>query len=146
MLELLPDLHAELRLYEGPLHTRGPLDDVDNILLHLDGKGVPDLDRFRSSLDSLLTGWDAHHNDVQPLHGDSHPDNLLVTPSGPVWIDFEDTWLGPVAWDLACLGDEEAAQRIVDIHGGEAAPSDVEFHVRARTMFGTLWGVLVEWS
>ncbi|MDX3662651.1 aminoglycoside phosphotransferase family protein [Streptomyces sp. ID05-26A] len=146
VLELLPGLHAELRLYEGALPTRGPLDDVDNVLTHLDGLGVPDLDRFRDLRDELLADWDAHYNDVQPLHGDSHPGNLLITPSGPVWNDFEDAWRGPVAWDLACLGNDEAAQRTVEIYGGGAAPSDVEFHVRTRTMFGTLWGVLMEWS
>ncbi|MGW6445325.1 phosphotransferase family protein [Lentzea sp. NPDC055074] len=144
VLALLPDLHAELRLYEGELPLRGPLDDVDNILSYLDGLGVPDLDRFRTWRDSL--NWTEHHNDVQPLHGDSHPGNLLVTPSGPVWNDFEDAWHGPIAWDLACAGNEEAAQRTVEIYGGGAASSDVEFHIETRRMFSTLWGVLVKWS
>ncbi|WP_090068360.1 aminoglycoside phosphotransferase family protein [Lentzea flaviverrucosa] len=147
VLKLLPDLHAELRLYEGRLPTRGPLDDVDNVLTYLDGLGVPDLARFRQWRDDLLAGWPAHDNDVQPLHGDPHPGNVLVTPSGPVWNDFEDTWRGPRAWDLACSADkEEAAQRTVDIYGGGAAPSDVEFHAETRRMFGTLWGVLMQWS
>ncbi|GGN16752.1 hypothetical protein GCM10011609_67030 [Lentzea pudingi] len=144
VLKLLPDLHAELRLYEGELPLRGPLDDIDNILGYLDRLGVPDLGRFRTWRDSL--NWPEHHNDVQPLHGDSHAGNLLVTPSGPVWNDFEDTWRGPVAWDLACVGIEEAAQRTVEIYGGGAASSDVEFHTETRRMFGTLWDVLVQWS
>ncbi|MCX2951016.1 phosphotransferase [Lentzea sp. NEAU-D7] len=146
VLKLLPDLHAELRHYEGPLPTRGPLDDVDNVLAHLDGLGVPDLDRFRTWRDCASAQWTEHHNDVQPLHGDAHPANLLLTPSGPVWNDFEDTWLGPVAWDMACSADEGAAQRAVEIYGGGAAPSDVEFHVETRRMFSTLWGVLTQWT
>ncbi|WP_434449644.1 phosphotransferase [Lentzea sp. E54] len=146
VLKLMPDLHAELRHYQGALPTRGPLDDVDHVLTYLDGLGVPGLDRFRSWRDSLLTRWTAHYHDVQPLHGDAHPGNLLLTPSGPVWNDFEDAWLGPVAWDVACSTDEGAAPRAVEIYGGGAAPSDVEFHVETRTMFGTLWGVLMEWS
>ncbi|MET9227370.1 phosphotransferase [Lentzea sp. NPDC003310] len=146
VLKLLPALHAELRHYDGPLPVRGPLDDVDHVLAYLDSRGAPDLDRFRTWRDRLLLAWQDHYRDVQPLHGDAHPGNLLLTPSGPVWNDFEDAWLGPRAWDVACSANEEAAPRAVEIYGGEAAPQDVEFHVETRTMFGTLWGVLMEWS
>ncbi|SES11898.1 Thiamine kinase [Lentzea xinjiangensis] len=149
VLKLLPDLHAELRLYEGELPVRGPMDDVDNTLSYLESIGVGELEPFRERRAELLAAWDAHHHDVQPLHGDSHPGNLLMTASGPVWNDFEDTWRGPVAWDLACLAGaqgEEAAQRAVEIYGGGAASSDVEFHVEVRFLFGTLWGVLMERS
>ncbi|HEX8868076.1 MAG TPA: aminoglycoside phosphotransferase family protein, partial [Lentzea sp.] len=147
VLKLLPDLHAELRLYDGPLPARGPLDDTDHTLAYLSAHGVPDLEPFYSRRDELLAAWDAHHNDVQPLHGDPHYGNLLMTTSGPVWNDFEDTWRGPVAWDLACLADaagKEAAQRAVETYGGGAAPQDVEFHVEVRILFGTLWGLLIE--
>ena len=39
---------------------------------------------------------------------------MLVTPNGLVWNDFEDTWRGPLEWDLAVLArttrlDGEAA-------------------------------------
>ena len=37
---------------------------------------------------------------VQPLHGDAHLGNVL---GGPLWNDWEDTCLGPVGWDAACL-------------------------------------------
>ncbi|MFS8102370.1 aminoglycoside phosphotransferase family protein [Lentzea alba] len=146
VLKLLPDLHAELRSYAGPLPLRGPLDDVDNTLAYLEGRGVA-VEEFRERRDELLESWDAHYNDVQPLHGDSHYGNVLMTAAGPVWNDFEDTWRGPVAWDVACLAGargKEAAQRAVEIYGGGAAPSDVEFQLEARILFGTLWGVLME--
>jgi len=42
---------------------------------------------------------------AQPLHGDAHAGNVLVTPSGPMWNDFEDAWCGPVEWDYACASD-----------------------------------------
>ncbi len=46
----------------------------------------------------------AHENSqAVPLHGDAHPGNLLSTPTGPIWTDFEDAWRGPIDWDLACL-------------------------------------------
>jgi hypothetical protein len=147
VLKLLPDLHAELRLYDGDLPARGPLDDIDNTLAYMESIGVPELEPFRERQAELLLDWDAHYNAVQPLHGDSHYGNLLMTTAGPVWNDFEDTWRGPIAWDLACLAGasgKEAAQRAVEIYGGGAAPSDVEFHLETRILFGTLWGVLME--
>ncbi|MFD9698508.1 phosphotransferase family protein [Lentzea sp. NPDC059081] len=147
VLKLLPDLHAELRLYDGPLPSRGPLDDVDNTLSYLEGVGVPDLEPFRARRAELVERWDAHYNEVQPLHGDSHYGNVLMTSSGPVWNDFEDTWRGPIGWDLACLAGargEEAARRAVELYGGGTASSDVEYWLEVRILFGTLWGVLME--
>jgi hypothetical protein len=40
---------------------------------------------------------------LQPLHGDAHPGNVMNTADGPLWTDWEDTFLGPVEWDLASL-------------------------------------------
>lgn len=39
----------------------------------------------------------------QPLHGDAHPGNLMNTTDGLLWADWEDTFLGPVEWDLASI-------------------------------------------
>ena len=39
----------------------------------------------------------------QPLHGDAHPGNLLNTTMGLLWTDWEDTFLGPIEWDLASI-------------------------------------------
>ncbi|SDG23818.1 Phosphotransferase enzyme family protein [Lentzea fradiae] len=147
VLKLLPGLHAELRHYPGELPSRGPLDDIDNTLRYLEDAGVPDLEPFQARRDELLRAWDAHYDGVQALHGDSHDGNLLMTSSGPVWNDFEDTWRGPVAWDVACLAGargEEAARRAADLYGGEAASSNVEYWLEVRVLFGTLWGVLMD--
>ena len=40
---------------------------------------------------------------IQPLHGDAHLNNVLNGPDGPLWNDWEDTCLGPLGWDAACL-------------------------------------------
>ncbi len=37
----------------------------------------------------------------QALHGDAHLGNLMNTSQGLLWTDWEDTFLGPVEWDLA---------------------------------------------
>ncbi|MGI5502501.1 phosphotransferase family protein [Lentzea sp. CA-135723] len=146
LLKLLPDLHAELRHYDGDLPVRGPLDDLANTLAYLDNLHVP-LEPLHEHFASLRTRWNP--TDVQPLHGDAHHGNVLMTPSGPVWNDFEDTWRGPIAWDLACAigtNEEEAAQRAVETYGGGTTPSDVQYHLELRSFFATLWSVFKEHS
>ncbi|GKU76470.1 phosphotransferase family protein [Paenibacillus sp. L3-i20] len=36
-----------------------------------------------------------------PCHGDAHARNLLASPRGPLWMDFEDVSLMPAYWDKA---------------------------------------------
>lgn len=54
-------------------------------------------DRLEASLEALR-GFPR-----QPLHGDAHPGNLMNTTQGLLWTDWEDTFLGPVEWDLASV-------------------------------------------
>ncbi|QUQ68512.1 phosphotransferase [Kutzneria sp. CA-103260] len=103
----LASLHRALADYSGPLPTSGPLDDI-LLGLPLVGEHAPVLRAEHERLSALLpTGG-------QALHGDAHPGNVLATPAGLVWNDFEDTWRGPIEWDLAVL----ARTRLLD---GEAA-------------------------
>lgn len=39
----------------------------------------------------------------QPLHGDAHMGNLMNTTQGLLWTDWEDTFAGPVEWDIASI-------------------------------------------
>jgi Ser/Thr protein kinase RdoA (MazF antagonist) len=38
-----------------------------------------------------------------PIHGDAHLGNVLWSPDGPRWTDFENLFSGPVEYDLACI-------------------------------------------
>jgi hypothetical protein len=38
---------------------------------------------------------------AQPLHGDAHLGNVMSTTQGLLWTDWEDTFYGPVEWDVA---------------------------------------------
>ncbi|GLY66829.1 phosphotransferase [Amycolatopsis taiwanensis] len=91
----LAELHGPLREFPGELPT-GPVTEVRRWLDRLDGD-VP-VARLREILDGLVL-----EGPVQALHGDAHVGNLLATPAGPRWLDFEDTCRGPLGWDLACL-------------------------------------------
>jgi Ser/Thr protein kinase RdoA (MazF antagonist) len=51
---------------------------------------------------------------TQALHGDVSLRNLLRTPHRLVWNDFEDTFRGPVHWDVA------SAVGSLRIHGADA--------------------------
>ncbi|WP_026924212.1 phosphotransferase [Glycomyces arizonensis] len=44
--------------------------------------------------------------DAQPLHGEPHPGNLLMTERGPLFIDLETCCRGPVEFDIAHAPDE----------------------------------------
>lgn len=43
------------------------------------------------------------HYPMQAIHGDAHWGNVLKTSEGPIWMDWEDVFLGPVEWDLASI-------------------------------------------
>jgi len=60
----------------------------------------------------------------QPLHGDAHFGNLMNTTDGLLWTDWEDTFAGPVEWDLASIiwnarildEDHDTADRILEAY------------------------------
>jgi hypothetical protein len=76
-------------------------------------------DRLSVSLDAL------RHLPAQPLHGDAHMGNLMNTTRGLLWTDWEDTFSGPVEWDVASLiwnaqileEDHATVKAILDAYG-----------------------------
>jgi hypothetical protein len=61
----------------------------------------------------------------QPLHGDAHMGNLMNTTRGLLWTDWEDTFAGPVEWDVASIiwnaqileEDHATVKAILDAYG-----------------------------
>jgi Ser/Thr protein kinase RdoA (MazF antagonist) len=107
----------------GDVPVFDPLAESLRILDLLDAAGLFDAaDRamLRRAHDDLLpTYTDLLKRPQQTLHGDAHRGNVLHTATGPVWIDWEDTVVGPVTWDLAC---HVASSRVV----GPAVPAAEE--------------------
>jgi hypothetical protein len=91
---LLGELHAVLHRYGGDLPMlAGPIADITSALAI---SADPVLHRAAAALLPITETWPR-----RPLHGDAHTGNILVTPDGPRWTDFEDVCVGPVEWDLA---------------------------------------------
>ncbi|HEX2300839.1 MAG TPA: aminoglycoside phosphotransferase family protein [Pseudonocardiaceae bacterium] len=112
---MLVDLHAGLRSYPGELPTLAPaVNDIPVGLAALDRVGDAldraEVDRLHAAHERLRQFLGAPGGDLQPLHGDVHPNNIIATREGLVWIDFEDVSRGPAGWDLALLSwiDAEA--------------------------------------
>ena len=62
-----------------------------------------DREFLRSAFDDLLATLAHREFPERPLHGEPHEGNVLNTPAGLRWIDFEGTCRGPLEWDLAFL-------------------------------------------
>lgn len=73
----------------------GPLTDIATALTV---SSDATLHRAAAELVPLAESWPR-----RPLHGDAHTGNVLMTPDGPRWTDFEDVCVGPVEWDLASM-------------------------------------------
>lgn len=98
---MLGPLHDALATYAGGLPPLvGPLTDITTALAM---SPDPVLHEAADELVPLALSWPR-----RPLHGDAHTGNVMMTPSGPLWTDFEDVCAGPVEWDLASLtlGDD----------------------------------------
>jgi hypothetical protein len=101
----LRDLHDQLRPFDGDLGTLGDLrDDIERLHGQLQPADADDADAvasLRARLDALGKVVFESTHPTQALHGDVSLSNLLRTPRRLVWNDFEDTFRGPVHWDVA---------------------------------------------
>ncbi len=99
---------------------------------------------LQAALDVLSTG------PRQPLHGDAHLGNLMNTTDGLLWTDWEDTFAGPVEWDLASViwnaqlleEDHETVQQILQGYraaGGEISPEVLQQCLLARAAVMSAW-------
>jgi hypothetical protein len=83
---------------------------------------------------------------TQALHGDASLSNLLHTPMGLIWNDFEDVLRGPVHWDVAgyviALEDRGAdgafVRRALDAYGWDDA-EDLAPFTAAHELYGEIW-------
>lgn len=101
----LRDLHEALRPFAGELDGLNELRErIERLLGQLrpvDARQVDAISSLRARLGVMRPAVFESRLPTQALHGDASLRNLLRTPTRVVWNDFEDTFRGPVHWDLA---------------------------------------------
>jgi hypothetical protein len=100
----LHECHQALRTFPGPLTHLAILTESLDLLDTLSERRLfpsETIDLLRRHL--VRTREQLRAFAVQPLHGDAHPGNLLNTTTGLRWTDWEDTFSGPVEWDVASI-------------------------------------------
>jgi hypothetical protein len=135
---LLFDLHTALSDLTEPLPRHAPCDDIERGLRLL-RLPEPVLARLRAENERLRADLDLYP--AHPLHGDAHPGNLLATPAGLMWNDFEDTWLGPLGWDLACLMTSRRLDgaAAVAAYPGSVPADELTTCVELRRLSAVVW-------
>ena len=127
----LRELHDELSAFSGELAGFGDLQqDVDRLLQQLRPTAAltsQRIDSLRARLFALSETVFGAPLPVQALHGDASLSNLLWASGRLVWNDFEDTFRGPVHWDVAGY--------LISL---EARGADPAFVARALDAYG--WG------
>ncbi|MFD2470761.1 phosphotransferase enzyme family protein [Amycolatopsis silviterrae] len=136
----LARVHAALRDYPGELPSRGPVDELLTAVARnsevLDGFA----DRIRAETERLAALLPSGPG--QALHGDAHPGNLIQTAGGPCWLDFEDTWRGPLEWDLAILA-RQGGPEFLAAYPREADEAVLATCTQLRSLFVVAWRFLI---
>jgi thiamine kinase-like enzyme len=142
--EILRSLPDDLPHLELLSETFGVLDTVEQREL-FPAETIELLrDRLRTSAAALA------HFPHQPLHGDAHMGNLMNTTTGLLWTDWEDTFSGPVEWDLASViwnarvldEDNATADAVLDAYreaGGNIDEEAMRHAMVARAVVMTAW-------
>ncbi|MGC8488454.1 MAG: phosphotransferase [Clostridia bacterium] len=106
----LETLHAGMRTVDLPApHFTDRVEEAHQLLRNRDR--TPDLaGADRELLDDTLERLTRAIRDQgaaeQLLHGEPHPDNLLITTEGPRFVDLETCCRGPVEFDVAHTPEE----------------------------------------
>lgn len=146
----LRELHDALSGFPGDLARFGDLQrDIERLRLQLRPSATLGAEKIESLGERLETLGDSVFGlslPAQALHGDATLTNLLSTSDGPVWNDFEDTFRGPVEWDLAGYAmsleysgaDPDFIQRALDAYGwGDRR--ELEAFTAAHELYDEIW-------
>lgn len=145
--------HEALEGYTDELPRLGILEETRRLLFHprvLAVVGGTEAEEMSRKAERIVAALEERAPALRPIHGDAHPGNFVSTRQGALWIDWEDTFLGPIEWDLACLvtrfriaGDEEGEAEALRGYG---APHDEEllsWMIEARRLQREVWRALL---
>ena len=103
-----------------------------------------------NAADELIDDIQALGLPFRPVHGDAYLRNVVNTPAGPLWADWEDAFSGPLEWDLACLvargrvlgNGKDRGSEALEAYGVEVNDDLLQLFVEARTLQAIAWGLL----
>ena len=143
-------LHDELRPFDGELGGLNELKgDIERLHGRLRPKNADERDLIAALGDRLhplrTTVFEADLP-TQALHGDVSLRNLLRAGRRVVWNDFEDTFRGPVHWDVASAvgslrghgGDARAVRTMLDAYGWKDETALAPF-LAAQDVYDEIW-------
>lgn len=113
---------------------------------------LQDRELFAAATQEMLRDHLSHSIEVlsrcphQPLHGDAHMGNFMNTTRGLLWTDWEDTFAGPIEWDVASiiwnaqiLDEDHAAVRAICDAYGPVNETVLQHCLIARAAVMTAW-------
>ncbi len=146
----LRNLHDELQTFNGDLGgLRALRENIERLHGRLEPADAVEAGKV-SSLGARLDALDAvvfnSTLPTQALHGDVSLSNLLHTPQRLVWNDFEDTFRGPVHWDVASYvislrtrgGSSSFVRRMLDAYGWGDEQELAPF-IAAHAVYDEIW-------
>jgi len=145
----LRGLHEALDDFPGELGGMlDLLEDIERLRLQLPPS--PEVDSLGDRLFALTDSVFDTPLPTRPLHGDASLSNLLSTPLGPLWNDFEDVLRGPIQWDVAGYAiameqrgaDADFVNRALDAYGWDD-PRDLVPFTEAHEVYGEIWELYV---
>jgi hypothetical protein len=142
----LGECHDALRSFSGSLPILSGVTEAEALLMKLAAEEA--LDRVTATkllhrIEDLHATLGTLRSPIQPLHGDAHLNNVLNGPDGPLWNDWEDTCVGPLGWDAACLkltrDGGERAEAALAASGIHLDPGELSLWVEARSLQVAVW-------
>ncbi|MFD0715518.1 aminoglycoside phosphotransferase family protein [Paenibacillus sp. GCM10027626] len=97
----LLDLAEALRRCPASLPALGVWERAAQSAASLAKQSDPRIQALLKQFRAIDEEMRAEDRQLQPCHGDAHTRNLLASPEGWLWIDFEDASLMPPYWDIA---------------------------------------------
>lgn len=146
----LRELHDALRPFQGELGGLRELrEDIERLLGQLrppDAQEQEAISSLRDQLNTLRAVVFESSVPTQALHGDVSLRNLLRTPHRVVWNDFEDTFRGPVHWDVASYvgsfrihgATERSKREMLDGYGWDDERELAPF-LAAQDVYDAIW-------
>ena len=142
----LRECHEALRSFSGSLPVLSGVTEAEALLMKLAAEEALDrvtATKFLHRIEDLHATLRSLRSPIQPLHGDAHLNNVLNGPDGPLWNDWEDTCVGPLGWDAACLkltrDGGERAEAALAASGVHLDPGELSLWVEARSLQVAVW-------